>query len=176
MDVTKRLSTIRFLRRMLRKSGDSNESGDKAALAGPAPLHDPLGGGLPADPAKLSRSRQVLAVYRGNIELIQALAERYRFKCLFYWQPSVFQKARLTPYENAERVKMESVSRFDYVTYAVMRESRLADTAGGAFSDLSLIFADNPDPLYVDWCHLGESGNALIAQRMTGDILKKLAP
>ena len=37
--------------------------------------------------------------------------------------------------------------------------------------DLSDVFADVSDPVYVDWMHIGESGNAAIARRIAGDIL-----
>jgi len=41
----------------------------------------------------------------------------------------------------------------------------------GAVRDLSRVFADRREPLYIDWMHPGETGNAVIAQRIARDIL-----
>jgi hypothetical protein len=54
-------------------------------------------------------------------------------------------------------------------TYDTMRQSPLPQQP--AAQDLSRLFSDVRDPLYVDWAHLGESGNAMIARRMAKDIL-----
>jgi hypothetical protein len=37
------------------------------------------------------------------------------------------------------------------------------------------VFADVSDPVYVDWMHVGEAGNAFIARRIAGDILSAKA-
>lgn len=52
-----------------------------------------------------------------------------------------------------------------------MRQSKLAESREYSFHDLSLSFADVGEPVYVDWCHLGESGNAIIAKRVAKDVL-----
>jgi len=38
------------------------------------------------------------------------------------------------------------------------------------FYNLSDLFMTNRDPVFIDWCHVSEKGNLIIAQRMMRDI------
>ena len=57
------------------------------------------------------------------------------------------------------------VAEFFRQTYAQM-----ASTPGGGVHDLSQVFADSPAPRYLDWMHIGEGGDAVIARRIARDI------
>jgi hypothetical protein len=109
-------------------------------------------------------------VYLGTIDLAQRLAESRGFTALFYWQPIVFTKAKPTAYE--KRVAEEpSVPRAFYEhSYAVAREALI----GSPVRDLSGVFGENPQPVYIDFCHLGERGNAIIADAIAGDVAAAL--
>lgn len=113
---------------------------------------------------------EVVAAYRSNIDMVRALGERHGFKSLFYWQPTIFDKPQLTDFEQARRADMESVAPFFQATAAAIRRSGLSGDTHG-FHDLSDIFAEVHDPVFVDWCHLRESGNMIIARRIARDIL-----
>lgn len=61
----------------------------------------------------------------------------------------------------------------------LLREAESLRTAGVAFHDLTTIFRDHPEPLYVDsCCHLDRTGNVLLAEhvaaaarvRLDGDV------
>jgi hypothetical protein len=54
---------------------------------------------------------------------------------------------------------------------ATLPATLAAQRPSPAAQDLSRLFADVRDPLFVDWAYLGESGNAMIAKRMSKDIL-----
>jgi len=60
-------------------------------------------------------------------------------------------------------------------TYRYVHESEEEFRDRYAFRDLSLVFSDTPDPVFVDWCHTGEDANAKIARIMAKDILEKLS-
>jgi hypothetical protein len=113
----------------------------------------------------------VLATFRGNIVVVKALIEHFHFKFIFYWQSTMFQKKHLTKFERGGRAKEQSLNQFVHQTYEVMRQSRLSERPEYSFHDLSLVFADVREPVYIDWCHLGESGNDIIAKRMTTGVL-----
>ena len=121
----------------------------------------------PLPPRPDSLTRLVVSTYLGNVELLQALGAHYRFEPLAYWQPTVFQKPRLTKYERAERAKVPVIGAFFQKTYARLK----ASDHDGLVHGPSDVFADVSDPVYVDWMHIGESGNAAIARRIAGDIL-----
>jgi hypothetical protein len=115
----------------------------------------------------------VLVAYKANIELVKALAEHYRFDYLFYWQPTLYQKDTLTKFEST--VEDLKHKKFFQVTYDIIRRSGLADKSEHHFHDLSLVFADAREPIYIDWNHLGETGNEIIARTMADDVLSVIA-
>jgi hypothetical protein len=87
-------------------------------------------------------------------------------------QPIVFGKPRLTPYE--ERQANDHAYLRDFAREC-WREwaARLAGDPG--FPDASDVFANDPEPRFIDFCHVGESGNDAIAERIVGDVERALA-
>jgi lysophospholipase L1-like esterase len=158
-DMTTEVSTMRLASGLLRRAGIERPTADDS---------------LP--PVNESLAQDVLAKYQGNIGVVKALSEHYHFKCLFYWQPTIFQKTRLTDYEAGQRAQMRIMEPFVEMTYDAMRLSGLKEMPEGSFHDLSMIFADVGEPLYTDWCHLGESGNERIGKSMANDILGLTTP
>ncbi len=55
------------------------------------------------------------------------------------------------------------------MTYDLMNSEGETVLANSSFHDLSEIFLKTKEPIYIDWMHLGEQGNAVIAQRMADD-------
>ena len=150
-DVADRSATVQLAKRVLRRSA----GGDSLRR--------------PSNPDSLATL--VVTTYLSNLEVLRALSEHYHFTPLAYWQPTIFQKPMLTKYEQVERAKVPELARFFEQTYA----SLAARAHGGAVHDLSRVFSTWRDPVYVDWMHLGETGNALIAQRIAGDVLTTTA-
>ena len=143
-------------------------------------LHRPSFAVRPMPGAGIAPSRSALATsvvdtYRSNIDLVRALGEQYRFQHLFYWQPTVFEKTRLTGYESAEQAKLAPVENFAREVRDALSRSGLATMPEYSFADLGPIFADVREPVFVDWCHLGESGNETIARRMAADVVAVMA-
>ena len=143
-------------------------------------LHRPSFAVRPMPGAGIAPSRSALATsvvdtYRSNIDLVRALGEQYRFQHLFYWQPTVFEKTRLTGYESAEQAKLAPAENFAREVRDALSRSGLATMPEYSFADLGPIFADVRDPVFVDWCHLGESGNETIARRMAADVVAVMA-
>ena len=62
---------------------------------------------------------------------------------------------------------MPLIGAFFQKTYARLK----ASDHEGLVHDLSDVFTDVSDPVYVDWMHMGEAGNAVIARRIAEDIL-----
>jgi hypothetical protein len=63
------------------------------------------------------------------------------------------------------------VEQFVERTYAVVRQGGLPESGECSFHDASLLFADVQKPAFIDWCHLGESGNEMVAKRIAQDVL-----
>jgi len=121
-------------------------------------------------------AEQVVNTYLGNMEIVKALATSYRFKFLFYWQPTIFEKNELSDYEKGVYGGQDEQDMHDFYkkTYRIMRrtESLLDDNT---FHDISTIFLDVRESVYIDWFHTSEHGNNRIAQAMAEDLVPLLA-
>lgn len=161
-DAAARLSSVRLLRSLVGGTDQEQQIGVRP------PLLEHLASN---DYANLPGA--VIARYRGSVELVKAWAAHYRFRALFYWQPTIFDKPALTAYERTERARHAEMAPFFRETSDALGRS---PAPGRDVHDLSGIFADVALPMYVDWCHLGESGNDAIAARMARDLLQVIAP
>ena len=66
---------------------------------------------------------------------------------------------------------MKSFESFFRDAYTAVRQRRPAGEADSAFRDLSLVFTDAPQPVFLDWVHIGEAGNETIARIMATDVV-----
>ena len=98
------------------------------------------------------------------------MAEKYGFKYIFYWQPTIFQKRSLTEYEQKELELRSDAMPFYQRAYGFMRGKTPAIQAAYNFINLSEIFSDTKEPMYIDYCHLGEIGNSRVTEKMFQDI------
>jgi hypothetical protein len=101
---------------------------------------------------------------------VQALGAAYGFDSYFFWQPVSFSKRNPTNFE-AEQVAMNSyVKDFMLTVYGDMRGSAVLKETK-SFHDLSSIFDDSDEQVYLDWAHLTEDANDLIAERITTTLI-----
>ncbi len=139
-----------------------------------------LRGPLPAGAIDLASidipalARQVIAVYAANLRLVRLLAGAYGFRPIFFWQPVITTKRIKTADElfvEAEFTRDLAARRRLYG--AIIEERRrhpdLAEAADAI--DLSRLFDDCADPVYIDLYHLSEPGNAAVAEAMVPAVL-----
>jgi lysophospholipase L1-like esterase len=135
----------------------------------------PLRGPLPEPETDLSRvdianlAREVLAAYAANLRLIRLLASGYGFHPLFFWQPVITTKKFTTGDERRwiddyTRDPGRRVLLYD----AIIRERRCHPELVNAADaiDLSALFDDCKNPVYIDLYHLSEAGNSAVAEAM----------
>jgi len=144
------------------------------------PLRGPLPGGrfdltsvdIPA------LAREVVEVYAANLRLIRLLASAYGFRPLFFWQPVITTKREKTAderfFESEFTGNLDARRRlFAAVIDERRRHSELAGAADAI--DLSRLFDDRPDPVYIDLYHLSETGNAAVAEAMLPTVAGAIA-
>lgn len=111
----------------------------------------------------------IVRLYRGNLEIMEALSKQYGFRYEAYWQPVVFSRKELSRYEHLQSESQQHVRAFFLEVYRrVEQDSVLRRNA--RFHDLSSVFDLTGAPVYLDFCHITEAGNAIIAQKMYADI------
>jgi len=134
-----------------------------------------LRGPLPQPEANLSQvdivelAREVLAAYAANLRLVRLLSGGCGFQPLFFWQPVITTKRFKT---GDERRWVDDYTgnpgRRVLLYEAIIRERRrhpeLVNAADAI--DLSALFDDWRDPVYIDLYHLSEAGNSAVAAAM----------
>jgi hypothetical protein len=117
--------------------------------------------------------QQTVAAYLGNVRVIEHLAAAYGFKALFFWQPVAFVDKPLSA-EERERVepRRRAAGAFFEKLYAAMRATK----APAGLRDVSDVFASTPQTVYIDFCHVSEEGNRLVAKRISDEITRALSP
>jgi hypothetical protein len=129
-------------------------------ILGPPPEHAP--------PSQHRLAADVVRLYRGNLEILDALSRHYGFRYRAYWQPVVFSKRDPSPYELKQSEKMEHVRQLYLEVYRrVAADSTLR--ANPSFRNLSGIF-DGSGPVYLDFCHVTERANGIIAAQLCTDL------
>ncbi len=109
--------------------------------------------------------------YVAEKRCVEALGDRFGFHSLFFWQPIIYSKNRLSPYE-ADVVAHEppGVTKFFALAYARAHE-RLADEG---VIDISEILNNTNKPYFIDEWHITGPGNEIVARRMVIDVEKAL--
>ena len=121
--------------------------------------------------------RQVVDLYLGNVHVLAALANQFDFQAFCYWQPVGFVGKPLTKYEQQSMPGLDLPgeaghrSRFFRDAYAHMETRPLPKHV----RNISRTFEADASPYYLDFCHLSERGNAVVARVIVEDIARSLS-
>jgi lysophospholipase L1-like esterase len=132
--------------------------------------------GPPPPPAsRVELAPDIVRLYRGNLQLIEALARQYGFAYTAYWQPVVFERSAPSPYEKAQADLWGYARPLFAETYRLVREDS-ALRATKAFYEISSLFDEIRHPVFLDFCHISEAGNAAVARRMYEEMKRRGIP
>jgi lysophospholipase L1-like esterase len=115
-----------------------------------------------SDPELVQRlSREIVMTMEENARLVDELADALGFEAWFFWQPTLYTKKHVAPEEEAfADVGFGALTRDVYVqSTGVVRTRDFA-------MDISDAFDGEPHPVYIDWAHVVERGNELVAERI----------
>ncbi len=119
------------------------------------------------------RGEAAARLWLDNFQMIQVLGRAYGFVPIAVLQPSLMVGEKpLHPSEKAlEITEMENeAKRTGMAVFAEMRRAvrELLPQKGLGFAihDESDLFADFPDPVYIDYVHMSGRGNRVIAERL----------
>ena len=108
--------------------------------------------------------------YVANVKIVETLAGSYGFRPLFFWQPTIFNKTALTEVEREEAQKYAWTEPAFRTVYEKIRASSELKT-DPAFHELSRIFVDDKNLIFIDYCHTTETANARIADQIAAAVL-----
>lgn len=118
------------------------------------------------EPKRVQRlANEVVSTYEENSAFVSKLAAAYGFKVWFFWQPVVYTKKHPTPVERTYRRSSFGQLMPD-VYHAATQEIRARDFA----IDLSASFDEQERTVYIDWAHVIEPANEIVAKRIYGHL------
>ncbi len=112
-------------------------------------------------------------IYQENIKLIRAMAKEYGFSYHFFWQPVIFTKKQHSAFEQELLNTHQFWQTFCVDVYAHLHQT-ISEQAHENFSNLSTVFDNHSETLYVDPLHICEAGNQMVADVITKKIIKNL--
>jgi len=110
--------------------------------------------------------RDTVDMYLFNVQMERMLGEHFKFRPLFYWQPTVFSKNELAPFER--RLLPGDPTRAEFFRGTYQRLAAVA--APNGIIDISGILNNHPQLDFIDPYHLNESANEIVANRMAADL------
>ncbi len=133
-------------------------------------------GGLATQAMPLAKA--TVDVYLHNIGIVDALANRYRFRAVFFWQPTLYSKRALSARE--QQILVRALRQYPGVRAFLgdVDEAFRERTSAGASTrvhDLSGIFNSDAETVFRDQFHLFEAGDDRVAGAIT-EVLKGITP
>jgi lysophospholipase L1-like esterase len=129
----------------------------------------------PPPPTHVELAPEVVRLYRENLRIVEALAKKYGFIYEAYWQPVVFTKSSFSPYEQKQADLVGYARPLFQEAYRLVQEDA-GLRANAHFHNISSIFNAIRRPVYLDFCHISEAGNAFVARRMHDDMKSHRTP
>jgi len=115
----------------------------------------------------------IAETYIGFVKISKSLEHTYGFKVFNFMQPNIFSKKNLTEAEQGyfeSHQYYENLYKLSYET--VRKDSLMINDA--TFIDISDVFDKANKTMYFDFCHTGELGNKLVAEKMLSYITPEL--
>jgi hypothetical protein len=103
--------------------------------------------------------------YFDNLRIIEALSREYQFEAFFFWQPTIYSKNMLSSEE--ERTRKSHQDGRDAFFNLVYSRIASVDNKPMNFYDIQKVFAERKESVFIDFCHLSEQGNQIVANIIT---------
>ncbi|MEO5335176.1 MAG: hypothetical protein H7839_24455 [Magnetococcus sp. YQC-5] len=120
-------------------------------------------------------AKNIIDIYFDNMKTIKGIANSYDIEPVFFWQPTLFNKAHLTDRE--KRIMQEIRPNLVKLIHAVDKElAQRKDNAPARLYFFGELFSQlDAQEHFSDWCHVDNDANLLIAQ-FIADTLHPLFP
>ena len=172
--------TLQFLwlwrdRRLASSLATLRADAERAAVAPSAAVLGPGTGGLSVAQARA----QMVSIWGRASRQLQALCEANGLRYYHFLQPNQYvpDSKPIGAEEEAVAISFDEPWRPAVLDgYPLLRErGRELASEGIAFSDLTRVFIDHPEPLYTDTCcHFGQRGHAIVAEHIAAAIRRDI--
>jgi len=129
--------------------------------------------GGPDQPTLEMLGKDVIEVYAENVRLVEQVRGAHGFDAFYYWQPVAFWKKQLVGDERAAAKDWPALEEL-----LVNVRGQFATTPplsnNSRFRDLTGLFDDSPQPVFIDTCHFSEEENQTVAREIAKDVAPAL--
>lgn len=119
-----------------------------------------------------ARTDQVIRLYADNVAAVRRFAAAHGVKVLFVWQPLVYSKDHLSPHEKRYQDTGTWPALYKELRRARQRSTYLENLADAI--DLSDVFDRTEGGVFVDFSHLTERGNEIVAEAILPYVMERL--
>jgi len=114
----------------------------------------------------------IAARYARSAKAVEGLGREFHFRPVFYWQPTLAEKARLSPIEAEAAPAAEYILK-NRLLFKAARAAVDEQMKGDPnFHDIAGLFSQDSATVYSDGEHYTEAANARVALRMLPDVLR----
>ena len=111
----------------------------------------------------------VVHIYADIMSTVRFLGNKWSFASYFFWQPTIYSKKHLTPFEAGEKnINIKYDKFFQKVNTRVEKHDAFAEQKG--FYNLLYLMDDIDEGVFLDFAHISEKGNAIIAEQIIKSI------
>jgi lysophospholipase L1-like esterase len=110
--------------------------------------------------------QDVAQMYVFNVQMERMLGDRFKYRSLYYWQPTLFSKDELVPFERS--LLPGDPMRAEFFKGAYQKVAAIS--AANGIIDISGVLNHRHQLDFIDPYHLTESANQIIADRMAADM------
>lgn len=118
----------------------------------------------------IALAEETVLDYKNNIAFVKALSGVYGFEHIFIWQPNLFSTSPLTPEELSYKEwdkEYEQMVDFYRMVYDLIEVEDIPN-----FYNLASIFNEKESTVFIDWCHITEEANEVIADEIYSILLQ----
>jgi lysophospholipase L1-like esterase len=156
---TRRSATMWLVKGLLRRASGAPDS--QQSFGGPdQPTLEMLG-------------KDVIEVYAENLRLVEQIRGAHGFDAFYYWQPVAIWKKQLVGDERAAAKDWPALEALLVNVRGLFATTPpLSDNS--RFRDLTGLFDDSPEPVFIDTCHFSEEENQTVAREIAKDVAPAL--
>lgn len=116
----------------------------------------------------IALSNKTIKDYESNIKLVENLSKIYGFECYFFWQPLLFSKKY--PSDTEKKYKQRKNKSLQFLYHHCNKQINLIKSDN--FYNLTDVFNGYKGTIFVDHCHVSETGNEIIAEKIFDIFIK----
>lgn len=114
--------------------------------------------------ANAALANDVLDIYSTNLRVVESLSKTYSFIVVYFWQPTIYNKKNLSAWEKGQLNRYGEAQFFQQSDQLLKQRNFTA--AYPNFHELTSVFGDDPNTVYIDLFHISEAGNDQVAEQI----------